>query len=50
MCFIDEENFVRKIAVQRLLFKQPFHVSTKLASVVACDELCVDEGVGLHAK
>ena len=30
LCFIVKENFVRKIAVHRLLFKRPFHVSTTL--------------------
>ena len=30
MCFIAEENYVRKIAAHRLLFKHLFHVSTML--------------------
>ena len=28
MCFNAEENFIRKIALHRLLFKHTFHVST----------------------
>ena len=30
ICFIAEENFVRKIAFHRQFFKHPFHVSTML--------------------
>ena len=31
--FIDEENFVHKIVIHRLLFKHPFHVSTTLGMI-----------------
>ena len=56
MCFIAERNLERKIAVHRLLFKHPFHVSTtdvvhgQLASVVARAGRYIDVGVDLNAK
>ena len=49
MCSIAEENFIRIIAVHRLVFKHTFYISTTFVSVVALAGLYMDVGIDLNA-